>query len=222
MGVQEEQERRGELLTWALEACPDPEQALAVAVRMEQFIIDGQTSRKEPHKVTQPGGQPSSEGSRETTNRSCWTGDDDAHLRRLWQSNLAIEAIAQELQRTPASIYARVRNLDLLSKKDDNKNGNGNRKTKPSRPDKQSPNANSKKINGFEDVGIDSVVHFLRTRDYSVVQTKDDCYDLDGRKILTALELFERANKVRVQLGRPTWAALKDAPKIDRPHKEKI
>jgi hypothetical protein len=83
MGVQEEQERRRELLLRALEGCPDPEQALTVAVRMEQFIIDGQNSRKKPHEVPQPAGQPSSEGSRKTSNRSRWSGDDDAHLRRL-------------------------------------------------------------------------------------------------------------------------------------------
>jgi len=69
---------------------------------VEEFIIDGQTSRKKPHEVTQPAG-----------------GDYDAHLRRLWQSNLAIEEIAQELQRSPASIYARVRFLDLSSSKRD-------------------------------------------------------------------------------------------------------
>ncbi len=61
-------------------------------------------------------------GSRKTSNRSRWIGDDDAHLRRLWQSNLAIEEIAQELQRTPASIYGRVRILDLSSSKRDTKN----------------------------------------------------------------------------------------------------
>ncbi len=62
MSVQEEQERRRELLLRALEACSDPEQALAVAARMEQFIIDGQASREKPHEATQPEGQPSSEG----------------------------------------------------------------------------------------------------------------------------------------------------------------
>ena len=123
MGIQEEQERRRDLLLKALEACPDPEQALTVAVRMEQFIIDGENSREQPPETTQPGGQPSSEGPRKTSNRSRWTGDDDAHLRRLWQSNLAIETIAQELQRTPASIYARVRNLDLSSNKHSIKSG---------------------------------------------------------------------------------------------------
>ncbi len=148
MGVQEEQERRRDLLLRALDACPDPEQALAVAVRMEQFIIDGQTSRKKPHEVTQPAGQPSSEGSRKTSNRSRWKGDDDAHLRRLWQSNLAIEEIAQELQRTQASIYGRVRILDLSSSKRDTKNGK--RKIELPGLDRRSPTVISNAGRGIE------------------------------------------------------------------------
>ncbi len=63
LGIQEEQGRRHDLLLRALDACPDLEQALTVAVRMEQFIIGGQTLRKKPHEVPQPAGQPSSEGS---------------------------------------------------------------------------------------------------------------------------------------------------------------
>ena len=149
MGIHEEQERRHDLLLKALEACPDPEQALTVAVRMEQFIIDGHTSRKKkPHEVTQPAGQPSSEGSRKTSNRSRWTGDDDAHLRRLWLSNLAMEEIAQELQRTPASIYGRVRILDLSSSKRDTKKGK--RKIELPGPDRRSPTVISKAGNGIE------------------------------------------------------------------------
>ena len=149
MGTREEQERRHDLLLKALEACPDPEQALTVAVRMEHFIVDGQTLREQAHEATQPAGQPSSEGSRKTSNRSRWKGDDDAHLRRLWQSNLAIEEIAQELQRTPASIYGRVRILDLSSSKRDTKN---EKKPKIELPgsDRRSPTVISDAGNGID------------------------------------------------------------------------
>ena len=163
MGVQEEQERRRDLLLRALEACPEPEQALAVAVRMEQFIIDGQVSREKPHEATQSGGhlssegQPSSERPRKTCTRSPWTAADDTNLRRLWQGNLTVDEIAQEIQRTVASIYARVRILDLSSNKHDRKNVK-RIVTLPS-PDKRPPTANSEEINGIEAVGIDSVVH---------------------------------------------------------------
>ncbi len=213
MSIQEEQERRRDLLLRALDACPDPEQALIVAVRMEKFITDGQTSPEQPHESTQPGGQLSSESSGKKCNRSRWTGEDDTHLHQLWQGNLTVEEIAQELERTPASIYARVRILDLSSNLDEPKNGK--RKKKRTSPAPDSLTAHSEKIDRFEAVGIDSVVHFLRTRDYSVVQTKNDCYDLDGRKVLTAQELFDRANGVRAQLGRPTWAALENWPRIE-------
>ena len=86
---------------------------------------------------------------------------------------------------------------------------------KSTNPGKHSLTAHSEKISGFESVGIDNVVHFLRTRDFSVVQTKDDRYDVDGRKVLTAQELFERANGVRAQLGQPIWAGLVNMPSVE-------
>jgi len=148
MGVQEEQERRSELLQRSLEAYSDPEQALAMALRMDQFIIDGQTSREQPREATQTVVQPSSEGPRKTCNRPRWTAVDDTHLRRLWQDSLTVEEIAQELQRTPASIYARVRILDLSPNKRAMKSGR--RKVELPGPDKCSPTVISKARNGIE------------------------------------------------------------------------
>ncbi len=63
MSIQEEQERRRDLLLKALDACSDPEQALTVAVRMEKFIVDGQNLREQSHEAPQPGEQLSSESS---------------------------------------------------------------------------------------------------------------------------------------------------------------
>lgn len=158
MDVQDEQARRRDLLLRALEACPDPEQALAVAVRMEQFVIDGQSFREKPQEATQPMVQPSSEEPHKKCNRSRWTSADDAHLHWLWQGNLSVEDIAQEIQRTPASIYARVRNLDLSSNKlrildlSSNKHAmkNGARKVTLPGPAKPSPTANSGASNGIK------------------------------------------------------------------------
>ena len=109
--------------------------------------------------------------------------------------------------------------MDLKSSKRDTKNGKRNVKL-PS-PDKHAPKANTEKNNGLEAVGIDSVVHFLRTRDYSVVQTEDSRYDVDGRKVMTAQELFERANRVRAQIKQPMWGALVNAPRIEGTQKTK-
>ena len=176
MGVEEQRKQRRDLLLRVLEACPDPEQALAVAVRMEQFIIDGQTSRERPQEVPLPEEQPASVGQRKICNRVRWTGEDDAHLRQLWQGNQSVEKVAQEFHRTPASIYARVRLLELTSSRGDTKNGKknyGKRKNGGATPDKLSPSVNSEEIAGPETVGIESVVHFLRTRDYAVVPTED-------------------------------------------------
>ncbi len=119
-----------------------------MAIRMEQFIIDGQTSREKPQEAARPGGLPSTEGPRTTCNRSRWTADSDTHLRRLWQSSLTVEEIAQELQRSTASIYARVRILDLSSSKHDMKKGK--RKVELPSPDKRSPTADSEGNNGIE------------------------------------------------------------------------
>ncbi len=129
MGIQEEQERRRDLLLKALEACSDPEQALTVAVRMEQFITNGQALREQPQEPTQLGGQMSTESPGKKCIRSRWTEEDDTHLRQLWQGNLTVEEIALELERTPASIYARVRILDLSSGIHDAKNGKRKKKT---------------------------------------------------------------------------------------------
>jgi hypothetical protein len=54
-----------------------------------------------------------------------------------------------------------------------------------------------------------------------VVPKDDDCYELDGRNILTAQELFNRANKVRAQLKRPAWPALVNGPVMESAHKAK-
>ena len=211
------QERRRELLLKALEACPEPEQALTLAVRMEQFIVNGQNSREKQNGAIQSAGQSSSEQPENSGTRSRWAGDDDALLRQLWRNNVTVEAIAQKLHRTSFSIYGRVRHLGLSSEGREKKN-KIKKKTEGASFDKCAPHANSDDADDCETVIIDSVVHFLRSRDYSVVQMDNGRYKLDERKVVTAQELFERANKLRTRLGRPTWAMLENAPKL-RPSK---
>ncbi len=213
MQLKAAQERRRELLVKALEACPEPEQALALAVRMEQFIVNDQTSSEKQNEATQRVRRPSSEQPENSGTRSRWTGDDDALLRQLWQNSVTVEVIARKLHRTSFSIYGRVRQLGLASKGRDKKNKG--KKTEGASSNKRAPHANSDDIDDCEAVVIDSVVHFLRSRDYSVVQMDNGRYKLDERKVVTAQELFERANKVRARLGRPTWAVLENAPTIE-------
>src|SRR3546814_8575753 len=47
------------------------------------------------------------------------------------------------------------------------------------------------------EAGVDPIVHFLRSRDYSVVRVEDGRFRVDGRRILSAEELREKANQVR-------------------------
>ena len=114
MALQVDQELRRDLLLKALEACSDPDEALEIAVRMERFILDGQVSSQNeapapPEPEENGSTQPQQEKKAHTRPR--WTSDDDSHLQRLWQEKVSVEAIAEQLQRTPAGIYGRVRQL---------------------------------------------------------------------------------------------------------------
>lgn len=56
-----------------------------------------------------------------------------------------------------------------------------------------------------EPVTLESVVRFMRSRDFVVVDKDDGTYELDSRHILTAGQLVERANKVRMRMGKPCF-----------------
>jgi hypothetical protein len=56
------------------------------------------------------------------------------------------------------------------------------------------------------EAGVEPIIHFLRSRDYSVVRVEDGRFRLDNRQILDADELREKANKVRQSLGKPPFA----------------
>lgn len=55
---------------------------------------------------------------------------------------------------------------------------------------------------------VEPIVQFLRTRDYSVVRVGDGRFQLDGRHILSADELREKANNVRKALGQSPFLRL--------------
>ena len=59
-----------------------------------------------------------------------------------------------------------------------------------------------------EDLSIDPVIQFLRSRDYSVVRVGDGRFKLDGRRVLSVEELREKANQVRKTLGQPPFPSL--------------
>ena len=224
------QELRKELLFRALDTCDSLDAAVGAATRLERFIMSGEESAVAPalsdqreHHTEESGvpvDSPPETGS--TGKRRHWLADDDASLRKLWKEDHAADEIAQMMQRTTASIYSRAHQLGLARRV--------TARTKPSPSGKLDAGSQQIKIkkdvqtkeptllgnhtssiraNGGaadELVSIDTVVHFLRSRDYSVVKTRDGHYNLDEREMLTAQELFNRANRVREQLGRPVWA----------------
>ena len=57
-----------------------------------------------------------------------------------------------------------------------------------------------------EDMSVDSIVQFLRSRDYSVVRVSDGKFRLDGRQELSVDELRNKANQLRETLGQPPFA----------------
>lgn len=59
---------------------------------------------------------------------------------------------------------------------------------------------------GQGEAGVDPIIHFLRSRDYSVVRVEGGRFKLDGRRVLSAGELREKANQVRQTLGQPPFA----------------
>src|SRR5512138_357774 len=56
------------------------------------------------------------------------------------------------------------------------------------------------------EAGVEPIIHFLRSRDYSVVRVEDGRFKVDGRHVLDANELREKANKVRQSLGQRPFA----------------
>ena len=111
MALQVDQELRRDLLLKALDACSDPDEALEIAVRMERFILDGQVSSTNEVTAPEEHGSTQRQQEKKAPTRPRWTSNDDSHLRRLWQEKVSVEAIGEQLQRSPASVYGRVRHL---------------------------------------------------------------------------------------------------------------
>lgn len=59
-------------------------------------------------------------------------------------------------------------------------------------------------------VFVDPIIQFLRSRDYSVVRVGEGQFRVDGRHVMNADELREKANQVRKSLGQPLFATQLD------------
>ena len=219
MQLQADQQVRWALLQKALETHSNCDTALEVALRMERFVLFGNMrdepadGAEDPPAAENPDGpaRTAKSGPRITgegtpkDGRTTWGKQDDARLRDLWSRGLSAEQIARALDRSSASIYQRVYRIGLprrVAKCHAGSKSGGARADHAAKP-AASPALGAETPD--ESVGIDRVIHFLRTRDYSVVQTDDGRYSVDGRKEMTAEALFEHANRVREQIGRPKW-----------------
>lgn len=231
---------RKDLLLKALERFTDLDQAFDAVLRMERFVLEGitqgdveeaaSTTAVSYNRVTETRaadgpGEISTGAKRISGLKRRWGQEEDARLRELCDQSYTVKEIAAELERSPASIYGRMNQFGL-SVVSQRPNRFRRTSTKTSETDDKvgakvealpKPHAVSENSGGRIDDGvtIDEVVHFLRTRDYSVVSTKDGCFKVDGRQIMTASDLLQRANRVRESIGRSPWTTLHEPPLAD-------
>ena len=248
MAMKAEQELRRDLLFRVLDRYPNLDAAFQAVTQMERFILAGvePTTAEKAVDLGDPSpekenpstaarakkGNGTNQGTRKGNDANGksrkprrwrqWAPEDDALLRQYWADNDAVDEMAGKLERTPASIYGRARQLGL--RRDERKprrisrgqtvsarkgngpgrdsgNGSSSKKGVPQNENHQALNEKGTK----ESVCIEEVVQFLRSRDYTVVGGEDGRYLLDGRQKMTAKQLFQRANKVREQLKKPCW-----------------
>jgi len=204
MPLREDQELRRDLALRVLKVCAEPRQTLEIAARLERYVIQGwQTPERSAGPVKK---HASPEISRKSNGARRWTEGEDQHLGQLGQQNTGVMAVARVLNRTPAGVHGRIQRLGLLQS--ERRADTPIQETEPKSPVRERTTAVLPDFAENEQVSLNSVIWFLRTRDYTVVQTADGHYKLDEREVLTAEELFKRANRVREYLGRPTWAGM--------------
>ncbi len=242
------QELRRDLLLRVLDRYPNLDAAFQAVTQMERFILAGveptiaekaadlgglSPEKENPSTAARAKkGNGTNQGTRKDNGANGksrkphrwrqWVPEDDALLRQYWADNDAVDEIAGKLERTPASIYGRARQLGLRRDKrtprrvsrgqivsarkgNDHGRDSGNR----SASKKSAPQNDNRRIANetgpSETVCIEEVVQFLRSRDYTVVGGADGRYLLDGRQKMTAKQLFQRANKLRERLKKPCW-----------------
>jgi len=306
MSLAPDQELRRDLLLFALGKQHDLQAAIAMAIEMEQFVLQGSQAAAKDQPATPPAAQPAgprpgnavSGAAPNTGAAPCakrpaqaaasqpvlrsafpggglissgekrrWSDADDAHFKELWASDLSLEEISEDMNRTVPSLYSRARSMGLprraprvqerskpaesapADRQEDrsaaaavtdkpeteglprglravqgavrradigadryppSRNGALNRPGNAKRPCDGSNGAgrSAASTERFADRSVDPVIQFLRSRDYSVVRVGEGRFQLDGRHILSADELREKANNVRKALGQSPFLQL--------------
>lgn len=87
------------------------------------------------------------------------------------------------------------------------KRNNSDRESKAAKEERASAVARHIEQFGMTKIplNLDTVVTFLRSRDYSIVRTDDGSFLLDEREVLSSTDLLHRANVVRERLGQSAF-----------------
>lgn len=111
------------LLEVALDTHRDPAEALDVAMKMAEFVLQGDAVEADiaagvpgSPSVAVPDGHVA-ERLGMTQSHVRWTPEQDEDVRQLWNAGLPVVEIASRLGRTPASINSRVRTLRLSKRR---------------------------------------------------------------------------------------------------------
>lgn len=236
-----DRELRKDLLLKALERFTDLDQAFDAVLRMERFVLEGavqgDTEKAAPTTMVAQSSAPETRFSshpnenaagakRRSSPKRRWGEEDDARLQELCDQGYTVKEIAAELERSVASVYGRINQFGLSVRAQPRGRRRG-MKIKGSRivenlePESgATPQLNSglerSASNTDDGVALEEVIHFLRTRDYSVISTEDGRFKVDGRHVMTAVELLQRANRVRESIGQTAWTTLHEPPLADK------
>jgi len=166
-----------------------------------------------------------------------WNPEDERVLREMWENGEETSAIAQALQRTPASVRERARALSLVRRKAESPKRGGNIAARSSlrkgagqtrgrtgyrRAGRNSVHAedDGPSIHDIEAYRIrrpvdtmETVINFVRSRDYSVTTKESGGFVVDGHRHMGTEEFIAWANNLRRQMNKPEFPlSVADAP----------
>lgn len=158
-----------------------------------------------------------------------WNPEDERVLREMWENGEETSAIAEALQRTPASVRERARALSLVRRKAESQKRGGNT---PARSPLRKGGAQTRGRNGYRRAGrnnvhtkddgpsihdieayrirrpvdtMETVINFVRSRDYSVTTKDSGGFVVDGHRHMGTEEFIAWANNLRRQMNKPEF-----------------
>ncbi len=158
-----------------------------------------------------------------------WNPDDERVLREMWESGAETSAIADTLQRTPASVRERARALSLVRRKAESpqresanvarapmrKSAGAHRGRRAYRRGAASVQAkdDGPSIHDIEAYRIrrptetlETVINFVRSRDYSVTTPSSGEIVVDGHRHMSKEEFISWANSLRRHMNKSEFS----------------